>query len=51
MFFGCGFANLQKPLAAAAMTRLRQPNERENKLVPALFALPSPVAIHLSIDS
>ena len=49
MFFGRGLANLQKPFATAPMTWLRKTDERENKLVPALFALPSPVAIHLSI--
>jgi hypothetical protein len=50
MFFGRGLANLQKPFAPAPMTWLRESNERKNKLVPALFALPSPVAIHPGID-
>src|SRR5580692_6596465 len=46
-FFGSHFASFQKPLAAASMARTRKSNERQNKLVPALFAFPFPVAIHL----
>src|SRR5271168_4261458 len=50
MFFSRGFADLQKPFAAASMTRFGYSHQREYKLKAASFALPPPVAVDLHID-
>src|SRR5258708_3798819 len=51
IFFGRRFADLQEPFAAASIARAGQSNERKQELIPALLALPSPIAIHLPISS